>query len=120
MAYKTVFCPTIELERTGMPSNGVPSPVKMTLLPAIDDYGNKVKPTIIEANIIGISTTDVSAVVYDGVVGNLGDLLVSHHDSAADAVTVNNNGEFIIAPKDDDANLYNLDEEYLVYSNIGL
>lgn len=124
MEYKTVFCPTIELERTGMPSRGEETALRLTLTPSIDDYGEKLKPTIIEANIIGISTPDDSVVVYDGVIGKQGDLLVTHHDSNVDAVMMNNIGELIIATVDDDPDLYsrkyNHDGVSLVYNDDAL
>lgn len=126
MAIKTRYCPTVELERTGVPRFMAPTNLKMTLLPAIDAYGDKARPTIIEANIIGISTDDTDKVVYDGVVGGLGDLMITHNDSAGDnAVSINERGELIIAPLDDDASLYSRSREdsmtergqYLLYGD---
>lgn len=111
MEYKTVFCPTIELERTGMPSRGVETALRLTLTPSIDDYGEKLRPTVIEANIIGISTPNDGIVVYDGVVGKQGDLLITHHDSNVDAVMMNDRGELIIATVDDDPNSYSRSTE---------
>lgn len=127
---KTRYCPTVELERTGVPRYGQPTALKMTLFPAIDENGNKALPTIIEANIIGISTDDTDRVVYDGVQGSLGDLMVTHNDSAgANVVNINERGELILAPLDDDVDLYSRSREdsqtecgqYLIYtfSDIG-
>lgn len=123
---KTRYCPTVELERTGVPRYGQPTALKMTLLPAIDENGNKARPTIIEANIIGISTDDTDRVVYDGIQGGLGDLMVTHNDSAGvNVVSINERGELILAPLDDDIDLYSRSREdgqtehgqYLMYND---
>lgn len=123
---KTRYCPTVELERTGVPRYGQPTALKMTLLPAIDRNGNKATPTIIEANIIGISTDDTDRVVYDGVQGSLGDLMVTHNDSdVVNVVGINKRGELILAPLDDDVDLYSRSREdgqtelgqYLMYND---
>lgn len=124
---KTRYCPTVELERTGVPRYGQSTALKMTLLPAIDENGNKARPTIIEANIIGISTDDTDRVVYDGVQGNLGDLMVTNNDSAGvNVVSINEKGELILAPLDDDVDLYSRSREdgqteygqYLMYVDV--
>lgn len=106
----TVFCPVIEFERTVVPSYGLEIALTMVLTPAIDDYGDKARPTIIESDIIGISTDDDSKIVCNGVVGNLGDLLITQNDSD-DAVSMNNAGELVIATIDDDPNLYSRSTE---------
>lgn len=122
---KTRYCPVIELERSGIPKEQQPSALKMTLIPAIDAVGAKVKPTIIETNIIGISTQDTESVLYDGVKGGLGDLMVTHHDSSENAVSINSKGEFLINLKDDDVKKYSRSREdsltkhgiYLLYND---
>ena len=123
---KQRYCPIIELERTGLPKFQVAAELKLTLIPAIDDDGNKVKPSIIEANIIGISTDDVSKVVYDGVIGELGELLITHNDSNVENVVyLTTNDELIIKPSDDDAEMYSRSKEdnqtelgqYLIYGD---
>lgn len=109
---KTRYCPTVELERTGVPRYGQSTALKMTLLPAIDENGDKARPTIIEANIIGVSTDDTDRVIYDGVQGSLGDLMVTYNDSAGmNVVSINERGELILAPLDDDVDLYSRSRE---------
>lgn len=109
---KTRFCPTLELERTGVPTRGSSTSLKLTLVPAIDGIGNKAKPTIIESDIIGISTSDTERVVYNGITGALGELMIFHNDSSGNSVvSINRKGELIIATKDDDPLLYSRSQE---------
>lgn len=126
MNVKIRFCPTVELERTGAQRYGQSTILKMTLIPAIDENGDKAKPTIIEANIIGISTDDLDRVVYDGVQGIIGDLMVTHNDSnVINVVNINEKGELIVSTADDDPDLYSRSREdnktehgkYLVYND---
>ena len=125
MSAKTRYCPVIELNRSGVPKTQTPAALKITLLPSIDANGDKVKPTIVETNIIGISTPDVEGMLYDGVKGELGDLMVTHIDSSKNAVSLNKQGELLLNLIDDDVNKYTRSREdsltkqgiYLIYND---
>lgn len=124
---KTRFCPTIELERMRVPIYNQLNQLKMTLIPAIDEYGDKAKPTIVEANIIGVSTDDTDKVVYDGVQGDLGCLMITNNDSSGtNSTNIDKNGELIISLLDDNVDLYSRSKEnaqgeygqYLMYNDL--
>lgn len=119
MAYKTRFCPTIEIEKTGIPSRDSETELRLTLIPSINELGDKVKPTIVESDIIGITSQENERIVCNKVVGNIGDLLIIHHDSAGDNVAkINNKGELIISTYDDENRLYSRSSETELGKNL--
>ena len=105
----TRFCPTLEIDITGIPSYQSSTNLNITITPIIDDNLGKSKPTIVKSNIVGISDSNTKPVVYNGVLVDVGELVLIHDDSAFDNVAnTNNKGELIIATKDDNVNLYSL------------
>jgi len=114
------YCPIVENEK--MSAEDAPAPVgtpcTIVLKPAYDDDGVKIKPTIMEAEIIGIETpVDTSSgVYYNGVLGGQGDLMIFHNDDAGDnTAKMNNNGELEISTINDESSRYSKDGLDLIY-----
>lgn len=114
------FCPVIEKEKVSAEFNEQGSEFSITLTPAFDDEGNKVKPTINEADIIGMdeATSSSAEFYFNRVLVKQGDLAMFHDDSAGnDVARLVPGGDLEIATIDDEASKYSKQDLDLVYDN---
>ena len=114
------FCPVIEKEKVSAEFKHDGTPFHIILTPAFDDNGKKSKPTINEAEIIGMDEESSSSAefYYNRVLVKQGDLTMFHDDSAGnDVARIVNNGDLEIATIDDEADRYSKQGLDLVYNN---
>lgn len=114
------ICPVIEKEKVSAEFNDSGSEFSITLIPAFGDDGKKSKPTINEAEIIGMNEFTISSdeFYYNRKLMKQGDLALFHDDSAGNnAAKLVKGGDLEIATIDDDASKYSKQGVDLVYDN---
>lgn len=115
------FCSILENEKMAVSNSVAGTNCTIDIYPAFDEDGNKVKPTIIEAEIVGFDETstleNAEEYLYNNVNVKQGDLAIFHNDSAGDNVAkLIRNGELEITTQDDDSNKYSKQDTDLIYA----
>lgn len=109
------FCPIVEDEKIILGDS--PMDCLISVFPAYDDNGEKVKPTIISSEVINSDEDFPNGIMHNNTLVNQGDLAMTHNDSAGDSVAkIVNNSDLEISPLDDDALKYDREDFDLIYT----